>query len=131
MSRENAASRESAARRARHLGGLRAETLAALWLACKFYKILARRYRVRGGEIDIIAKRGRTIAFVEVKARGTLEEAMTTITQEKRRRLSRAASRWLAANPWAASHVLRGDAVFVAPRRLPRHVEAAMELEIG
>lgn len=121
----------SAARRARHLGGLRAETLAALWLTCKFYKIIARRYRVRGGEIDIIAKRGRTIAFVEVKARGTLEEAMTAITEEKRRRFSRAASRWLAVNPWAVNYVLRADAVFVAPRRLPLHLEAAMELILG
>lgn len=118
-------------RRARHIGGLRAETLAALWLRCKFYRIVARRYRVRGGEIDIIATRGRTIAFVEVKARASLEEAMTSITDEKRRRVSRAASKWLSANPWAVNHVLRADAVFVAPRRLPLHMEAAMELTIG
>lgn len=120
-----------AARRASHLEGLRAEWVAALWLSCKFYKILARRYRVRGGEVDLIAKRGRTIAFVEVKARGALEDAMTAITEEKRRRFSRAAARWLSANPWAADHVLRADAVFLAPGRLPRHQEAAMELLIG
>lgn len=118
------------ARRARHRGGLRAETIAALWLQCKFYSILARRYRLRGGEIDIIARRGRTIAFVEVKARASLEEAMISITEEKRRRVSRAASRWLSANPWAAGHVLRADAVFIAPGRLPLHVEAAMELDL-
>jgi putative endonuclease len=118
------------ARLERHLGGLRAETIAALWLRCKAYRILARRYRLRGGEIDIIARRGRTIAFVEVKARASLEEAMTAITEEKRRRISRAAARWLAANPWAANHVLRADAVFVAPRRLPLHVERAMELDL-
>lgn len=118
------------ARRARHLGGLRAETIAALWLRCKFYTILSRRYRLRGGEIDIIARRGRTIAFVEVKARASLEEAMISITEEKRRRISRAASRWLSANPWAADHVLRADAVFIAPRRWPLHVEAAMELDL-
>jgi putative endonuclease len=117
-------------RRARHRGGLRAETIAALWLRCKFYTILARRYRLRGGEIDIIARRGRTIAFVEVKARASLEEAMVSITEEKRRRVSRAASRWLSANPWAADHVLRADAVFIAPRRLPLHVVAAMELDL-
>lgn len=126
MSRDPAASR-----RASHVGGLRAETLAALWLTCKFYKILARRYRAWGGEVDIIAKRGRTIAFVEVKARGALEDAMTAITAEKRRRFSRAAAKWLLANPWAADHVLRGDAVFIAPRRPPRHLEAAIELTIG
>jgi putative endonuclease len=122
--------RDRAARLERHRGGLRAETIATLWLRGKLYSILARRYRLRGGEIDIIARRGRTIAFVEVKARATLEEAMTSITDEKRRRISRAASRWLAANPWAADHVLRADAVFVAPRRLPVHVEGAMELDL-
>lgn len=122
--------RDRAERLERHRGGLRAETIATLWLRGKLYSILARRYRLRGGEIDIIARRGRTIAFVEVKARATLEEAMTSITEEKRRRISRAASRWLAANPWAADHVLRADAVFVAPRRLPVHVEGAMELDL-
>ncbi|MBG0812117.1 YraN family protein [Methylosinus sp. H3A] len=119
------------ARRARHRGGLRAETLAALWLRAKFYTILDRRYRIRGGEIDIVARRGRTIAFVEVKARASLEEAMISITEEKRRRISRAASKWLASNPWAADHALRGDAVYIAPRRLPLHMEAAMELDLG
>ncbi|MBY6243158.1 YraN family protein [Methylosinus sp. Sm6] len=123
-------SADSDARRARHLGGLRAETIATLWLRCKFYTILARRYRLRGAEIDIIAQRGCTIAFVEVKARATLQEAMTSITEEKRRRISRAAARWLAANPWAADHVLRADAVFIAPRRLPVHVEQAMDLDL-
>jgi putative endonuclease len=121
---------DSKTRRARHIGGLRAETLAALWLRGKFYTILARRYRIRGGEIDIVARRGKTIAFVEVKARATLEEAMTAITEEKRRRLSRAAARWLAVNPWAADHVLRGDAVYIAPRKLPVHAEAAVELDL-
>ncbi|WP_159731634.1 YraN family protein [Methylosinus sp. Ce-a6] len=122
---------ETEERRERHRGGLRAETLAALWLGAKFYAILDRRYRIRGGEIDIVARRGRTIAFVEVKARASLEEAMTSITEEKRRRISRAASRWLASNPWAADHVLRGDAIYVTPRRLPLHMAAAFELDLG
>jgi len=122
---------ETEERRARHRGGLRAETIAALWLRAKFYAILDRRYHIRGGEIDIVARRGRTIAFVEVKARASLEEAMISITEEKRRRISRAASKWLASNPWAADHVLRGDAIFIAPKRLPLHMEAAMELDLG
>jgi putative endonuclease len=117
-------------RRSSHDGGLRAEALAALWLRCKFYTILARRYRAQGGEIDLIAKRGRTVAFVEVKARAGIEDAMTAITPEKRRRFSRAAARWLALNPWAVDHVLRADAVFIARGRLPCHQEAAMELLI-
>lgn len=101
-----------------------------LWLRLKFYRILARRYRIREGEIDVIARRGSTIVFVEVKARGEMESAMTAITPEKQRRFSRAASRWLASNQWAASCTLRADAVFIAPRRLPRHHVAAMEMRL-
>ncbi len=118
-------------KRAAHLYGLRAETLAALFLRAKLYRILAQRYRVQGGEIDIIAQRGDTIAFVEVKAHADLDAAMISITPQKQRRLSRAAAHWLARNPWAAGLTLRGDAVFIAPGALPRHVEAAVELLLG
>lgn len=118
-------------KRAAHLFGLRAETIAALWLSAKFYRILARRYRVKGGEVDIIARRGDAIVFVEVKARGDMDEALSAITPEKQRRFSRAAARWLATNQWAASYTLRADAVFIAPGRLPRHVVAAFELRLG
>lgn len=119
------------AKRASHLAGLRAETIAALWLTLKFYRILARRYRAQGGEVDIVAQRGNTIAFVEVKARGEMDDALISITPEKQRRFSRAAARWLATHPWAANYTLRADAVFIAPRRLPRHIVAAMELRFG
>lgn len=117
-------------RRAARAFGRRAEWLAAALLMAKGYRILARGYRVAGGEIDIIALRGRTVAFVEVKARPELEAAMIAITPTKIARLSRAARVWLAANPWAASHVLRADAVFLAPWRAPRHAVAAVELTI-
>ena len=116
---------------ASHSAGLRAETIAALWLTLKFYRVLARRYRAQGGEVDIVARRGRTIVFVEVKARGVLDDALISITSEKQRRFSRAAARWLTTHPWAANYTLRGDAVFVAPRRWPRHIEAAFKLRLG
>jgi putative endonuclease len=116
------------ARRSSHSAGLRAEAMAALWLTLKFYRILARRYRAQGGEVDIVARRGRTIIFVEVKARAAMDDALIAITPEKRRRFSRAVARWLATHPWAASYAWRADAVFVAPGHWPRHVQAAMEL---
>lgn len=118
-------------RRAALAFGRRAEWLAALVLMAKGYRILARGYRVNGGEIDIIARRGRTIAFVEVKARPEIEAAMAAITPAKRARLSRAASVWLSANPWASDHILRADAVYLAPWRAPRHAVAAVELRLG
>jgi putative endonuclease len=117
-------------RRGAHLFGLKAESLAVLLLRLKGYSIVARRYAISGGEIDLIARRGDSIAFVEVKARADLEAAADAISATKRRRISRAARVWLARNPWAAGLTLRGDAVFVAPRRLPRHAPSAYRLEI-
>lgn len=123
--------RDSDARRAARAYGLTAETLATLWLRARLYTILERNYAVQGGEIDIVARRGGTIAFVEVKARGALEDAAIAITPQKQRRISRAANRWLATHPWAANCTLRADAVFVAPGKLPQHVENAFELAVG
>src|ERR1700760_2099579 len=79
------------ARRAALASGWSAEGKAELLLRLKGYRILARRYLVRGGEIDIVAQRGRTLAFVEVKLRASLDDALTSISAEKRRRISRAA----------------------------------------
>jgi putative endonuclease len=118
------------AKRRAHSFGLRAEWLAAAWLLLRGYRILARRFSVAGGEIDIVARRGNVVAFVEVKARPGLDEAATAIGEVKRRRMSRAARVWLMRNPWAMSATLRGDAVFIAPRRLPRHLPAAYLLDI-
>jgi len=122
--------RDEESRRAAYAYGLRAETIATFWLRARLYQILARNYRARGGEIDIIARRGRTVAFVEVKARGDLETALIAITPQKQYRFSRAVGRWLATNPWAMNFTLRGDAIFVAPRAWPRHVEDCFPLTL-
>jgi putative endonuclease len=117
-------------RRARRSGltGRRSEWLAILWLAAKGYRLLARRFGGKGGEIDLIVKRGRTVAFVEVKARGAIEDALEAITPQKRRLVEARIRQWLAQNPWAMDHHLRADAVFLAPRRWPRHVPAVFPL---
>jgi putative endonuclease len=117
-------------RRSAHLYGLKAESIAALILRLKGYTILARRFVVSGGEIDLIARRGSMIAFVEVKARADLEVATIAISATKRRRIARAARVWLSRNQWATGLTLRGDAVFLAPRRLPRHAPDAYRLMI-
>ncbi|POR53055.1 YraN family protein [Bosea psychrotolerans] len=108
--------------------GRRSEWLAVLWLSMKGYRLLARRFGGKGGEIDLIVKRGRTIAFVEVKARGALEDALGAITPQKRRLVEARIRQWLAQNPWAMGHHLRADAVFLAPRHWPRHVLGVFEL---
>lgn len=117
-------------RRARRSGttGRRSEWLAILWLSAKGYRLLDRRFGGKGGEIDLVMKRGTTIAFVEVKARGRMEDALGAITAEKRRLVEARIRQWLARNPWAMDHHLRADAVFLAPRRLPRHVPGAFAL---
>lgn len=117
-------------RRATYLRGHWAEYVALAWLVLKGYRLIARRYAASGGEIDLIVKRGNTIAFVEVKARGELDDARIAIGPQKRARFSRGARAWLARNPWAADKVLRADAVFVAPGRFPRHLPAAFEMEM-
>lgn len=125
-----AAGSDRRSRRARRSGltGRRAEWLAILWLSTKGYRLLARRFGGKGGEIDLVMKRGRTVAFVEVKARGALEDALTAITPQKQRLVELRVRQWLAQNPWAMDHDLRVDAVFLAPRRWPRHVPGIFEL---
>ena len=117
-------------RRDAHVFGLRAETVAVWLLRLKGYSILARRYKVSGGEIDLIVRRGQAVVFVEVKARGDIDVALEAISATKRRRISRAARVWITRNPWATRFTLRGDAVYVAPGKLPRHAPAAYSLDI-
>ena len=118
-------------RKAARLLGIRAERLAELMLRLKFYRILARNYRVRDGEIDLIARRGSVIAFVEVKARSNLMDGLESVAGRKQRRVSRAARTWLAANPWSSHLTLRGDGIFLVPGRLPTHVPNLFELDLG
>jgi len=79
--------------RARQILGKRGEDLACRELERRGYAIVARRYRQRGGELDIIARDGPTLVFVEVKARDGREfgEAGEAVTRFKRRRITRLA----------------------------------------
>jgi putative endonuclease len=107
--------------------GISAESRAAAYLMAKGYRILAKRYRTPHGEIDIIARRRNLIAFVEVKARTSLDDAAYAVTPRQQQRIVDAAQGWLAAHPEHAEFELRFDAMLIAPRRLPRHVLAAFD----
>jgi putative endonuclease len=87
--------------------------------------LLARRYKTPLGEIDLIVKRGRLIAFVEVKARPSWREALESVGRISERRIVGAADLWLAKHPDAAGLDLRYDMVAVIPWRLPRHLPDA------
>ena len=93
----------------------------------KGYRILAKRFRTPHGEIDLIAKRRSLVAFVEVKARATLDEAAFAVTPRQQARIINAAQAWLVAHPEFAEFELRFDAILIAPRRLPRHLLAAFD----
>jgi len=116
-------------RRRREARGRRAETQGLWWLRLHGYRILARRQRTPHGEIDIVARRGRVIAFVEVKTRADLAQAVEAVTPRQRRRIARAAAAYLAAHPDLARATVRFDVIAVAPRRLPRHLTDAWQAE--
>ncbi|MEO6361334.1 MAG: YraN family protein [Sphingomicrobium sp.] len=101
--------------------GRRGERLAALWLRLHGWRILAQRARVAGGEVDLVARRGRIVAFVEVKARATAEAAQFSLDEYRLRRVAVAAER-LAPRYMRDGDDLRIDAIFIVPGRLPRHV---------
>ena len=112
-------------RRAAYRHGHVAEAVAAALLMAKGFRLLARRYKTPLGEIDLIVKRGKLIAFVEVKARLNERDALESVGRFGERRMVDAADLWLAKHPDAAGFDLRYDMVLVAPWRLPRHVPDA------
>lgn len=109
--------------------GISAESRAAAFLMVKGFRILARRWKSPVGEIDIIARRGRLLVFVEVKARARLDDAAESVTGRQQRRIAAAAEAWLASHPDADIRDIRFDAILVAPGRLPRHIASAFETQ--
>jgi putative endonuclease len=110
------------ARQKAHRLGHTAEWRAVWRLRLAGYSILARRYKTRLGEIDIVARRGGILAFVEVKARSELDAAAFALGNRQFGRVASAASLFVARHPQYAAHSLRFDAVLVVglwPRHLP------------
>jgi putative endonuclease len=101
--------------------GRRAETLAAWWLRLHGWRILARRARVHGGEVDLVAKRGKTVAFVEVKQRRSEDAAALALDEYRLRRVAVAAER-LAPRYARPGDDIRIDAIFIVSGKLPRHL---------
>jgi putative endonuclease len=113
-------------RQAAEKRGRRSETLAALLLRLKGYRILDRRVRTRAGEIDLIARTpSGLICFIEVKARSDLATAADSVGLRQQGRIARAAALYLASRPELAQNGARFDVVTVSPGSLPRHLRDA------
>ena len=108
-------------RRKAYRRGHRAELLAALYLLGKGYRILARRFKTPVGEVDLVARRGDLIVFVEVKARRTHQAALDSIGRTAQRRIEAAADWWLSQRPDAGRLSWRFDVITIVPWRRPRH----------
>lgn len=104
--------------------GRRAEWLASLYLRLKGYRVLARRFKAAGGEIDIAARRGDVLVLVEVKARADLDDAIFAVTASAKRRIEAAGRSFMASRPHLASLGVRYDIIAVSGVRL-RHVRDA------
>lgn len=101
--------------------GRGAESLAALYLQFNGWRILARRARVPGGEVDIVARRRRTLAFVEVKARASEVAADMALDRHRLKRVA-VAAQLLAPRFMREGDDVRIDSIFVVPWRWPRHL---------
>ena len=105
-------------RRAAERRGRLAERLAAFAYLIRGYEILERRFKASGGEADLVVRRGRLIAFVEVKSRNTNDAAVLAVTPRNRRRLEQAAARYLALRPHLGEFAVRYDIAAVAGIRV-------------
>ncbi len=106
--------------------GVFAETIIVIMLILQGYRIIARRYKTKVGEVDIIAKRSGLIAFIEVKARKN-SDVYEVLTSSQMNRIERASSLFIAKNAELANLSMRFDLVIVKPWKLPHYIKNAWQ----
>jgi putative endonuclease len=109
--------------------GRLAELLCRWHLRLRGWRIVASHWRCPSGEIDILARRGRVLAIIEVKARRDFAIAAESVLPRQRRRIARAALAFLTTRPDLAMLTLRFDVMLVAPPRPPRHLPGAWRID--
>ncbi len=114
-------------RKAAEEAGRTAETVALWYLRLKGWRLLSRRYKCASGEVDLIMRKGETTAFIEVKARATLDGAVESVSPRQARRISAAARSFLAQDRKAHMQACRFDIVAVSPYHWPRHIANAFD----
>jgi putative endonuclease len=112
-------------RRKAETSGRAAELVAIWYLRLKGYRLLAHRYKSHAGEIDLIMRKGETTAFIEVKARATIDAAIASVTAYQSRRISAAARGFLSHDGKAHKQFCRFDIVAISPYHWPMHIENA------
>ncbi len=120
--------RNEAVRKAADRRGRFAEDRAAAALVAEGWSVLARRARTPAGELDLVAERDGLLAFVEVKARPTLGDAVAALGAVQRRRLMAAAEIWIAANPGRGAAGVRFDVLVVDAEGRVRRIADAFRL---
>jgi len=111
-------------RRAAEASGRRGERIAAWWLRLKGWHILDKRVRTPAGEVDLVARKGNLIAFVEVKMRATSAELDFAIDERRLTRVA-AAAEVLMPRYAGPGDDIRVDVILLAPGTMPRHIENA------
>ncbi|TPG56115.1 YraN family protein [Sphingomonas glacialis] len=111
-------------RRVAEAAGRRGERLAGWWLRLKGWQILARRVRTPAGEVDLVARKGTLVAFVEVKMRATAAELDFAIDERRLARVA-AAAEYLMPTYAGPGDDIRVDVILLAPGTRPRHIENA------
>src|SRR5262249_61387174 len=119
-----------AARQAAFRTGVSAESRAAAYLTGRGYAIAARRFKSRVGEVDIVARRGGELVFVEVKARNRLDDAALSVTPRQQKRIVAAAEAWLADHPDDGLRDIRFDVILVARNGRAEHITAAFDASL-
>ncbi|RSV16966.1 YraN family protein [Sphingomonas sp. ABOLG] len=117
-------SRSSDDRRRADAAGRRGERFAGWWLRLKGWQILDQRVRTPAGEVDLVAKRGALIAFIEVKTRATAAALDMAIDQRRLARVA-AAAEYLMPRYALDGEDIRVDVVLLAPGTALRHIENA------
>jgi len=105
--------------------GQRGEVIAAWLLRIKGYLIVAQSMRNSMGEIDIIAKRRHIMAFIEVKTRGTLDEALNAVSLTQRQRIERVAIGFMSGREDLSNLDMRFDVIAMLPKKWPCHLPNA------
>ncbi len=114
-------------RQAAHIHGHRAETIAVWYMRLKGYRLIANRFKSAVGEIDLIMRKGKTLVFIEVKARSKVDDSMWAVTPQQSRRIASAASLFVCRHDVSGVEFQRFDIVAVPSYLWPTHIKNAFD----